>query len=59
MRFTSKSFIDNSVTDDEIGRLVEVFSEVPESKVFSSDEEKDIRKSWLSFGTTLTNCARG
>lgn len=59
MRFTSKSFIDNSVTDDEIGRLVEIFSEVPDSKVFSSDEEKDIRKSWLSFGTTLTNCARG
>lgn len=59
MRFTSKSFIDNSVTDDEIGRLVEVFSEVPDSKVFSSDEEKDIRKSWLSFGTTLTNCSKG
>jgi hypothetical protein len=59
MRFTSKSFIDNSVTDEEIGRLVEVFSEVPDSKVFSSDEEKDIRKSWLSLGTTLTNCAKG
>lgn len=59
MRFTSKSFLDNSVTDEEISKLVTSFSNVADSKVFSTDEERDIRKSWLSFGNTLVNCSKG
>lgn len=44
MRFTAKSFLDNSITDNELSKLNETFSRTPDSKMFSSDEERD-RKS--------------
>lgn len=59
MRFTAKSFLDNSITDNELSKLNETFSRTPDSKMFSSDEERDIRAQWLSFGTTLSFCSKG
>lgn len=59
MRFSAKSFLDNSITDNELSKLNETFSRTPDSKMFSSSEEKDIRAQWLSFGTTLSFCSKG
>ena len=59
MTFETKDLLDGSLSDEKADKFIEMYAQIPDNKIFSKDEDKEIRAQWLSFGTTLSACNKG